>query len=60
MPLTDRARVVVCVTCVNAAVELPPDIGEIDLAVAMVEAGWRRVVGGWRCAACIAEEEAGE
>lgn len=60
MPLTDRARVVVCVTCVNAAVELPPDIGEIDLAVAMVEAGWRRVVGGWRCAGCIAEEEAGE
>jgi hypothetical protein len=37
-------------------VELPPETGEVDLCVAMVEAGWRRVVGGWRCGGCIAEE----
>ena len=46
MPVTERARVVVCVTGKDAAVELPSDTGEIDLAAAMVKAGWRRVIGG--------------
>ena len=60
MPVTERARVVVCVTGKDAAVELPPDINESDLAVAMVKAGWRRVIGGWRCPGCIEKEEAAE
>ena len=60
MPLTERARVVVCVTGKDAAVELPSDTGEIDLAAAMVKAGWRRVIGGWRCPGCIEKEEAAE
>ena len=47
-----------CVTCGQTRVEFAPGTAERLIPVAMVKAGWRRVVGGWRCPECIRKEEA--
>ena len=46
-----------CVTCGTTRVEFEPGTPERLIPVALVKAGWRRVVGGWRCPECIRKEE---
>jgi hypothetical protein len=50
---------VVCVTCKGTRAKVSaPILSEHLVGAALVKAGWRRVMGGWRCPACIKKEEA--
>lgn len=58
-----KPATVTCVTCRKVRAELQPvdpeeAITERLVEAALVKAGWRRVVGGWRCPSCIKKEKA--